>query len=73
MKSFHVNPEEAVRIFEDVGAKQAIGIHWGTFKLSVESLGEPPRILNKILQMQKYSHIRSFKTYPHGSTVLLNE
>ena len=31
MKDVHCNPEEAVRIHEDIGAKQSAAIHWGIF------------------------------------------
>jgi len=39
----HMTPEEAVRLADDVRAKAAIGIHWGTFALSPEPRGEPSR------------------------------
>lgn len=37
----HCDPEEAVRIFTDVGAKRALGIHWGTFRLTDEPREQP--------------------------------
>ena len=41
MKSAHMNPEEALQVVQDVGAKRAIGMHWGTFSLTDEPMAEP--------------------------------
>lgn len=38
----HVNPEEAIQLFEDVRAKMMVPMHWGTFELNRESFSEPP-------------------------------
>ena len=43
MKAAHMNPEEAVSAARDLGARKAIGVHFGTFDLSNEPLDEPPR------------------------------
>ena len=43
MAAQHVNPAEAVRIFRQVEAERAIGIHWGTFQLTDEAR-EAPRL-----------------------------
>ena len=42
MRPVHVNPEEAVRIHQDVRSQHSIGSHWGTFKLAAEPMAEPP-------------------------------
>jgi L-ascorbate metabolism protein UlaG (beta-lactamase superfamily) len=41
MAAQHVDPVEAVRIFTDVGAGRALGIHWGTFQLTDEAREAP--------------------------------
>lgn len=50
MADQHVDPSEAVRIFTDVGAGQALGIHWGTFQLTDEEREAPVRELSTALQ-----------------------
>jgi L-ascorbate metabolism protein UlaG (beta-lactamase superfamily) len=42
MSPQHMNPEEALRAFQDLGARNFVAMHWGTFKLSDEPLDEPP-------------------------------
>ena len=41
MAAQHCDPAEAVRIMGDVGAAHALGIHWGTFRLTDEPREEP--------------------------------
>ncbi len=38
----HVNPEEAVQLFEDVRGRLLVPMHWGTFELNREPFREPP-------------------------------
>ncbi|CAN5583079.1 hypothetical protein BH09MYX1_BH09MYX1_44280 [soil metagenome] len=42
MQPQHMGPEEATRAFELLGAKTFCAMHWGTFKLTDEPMGEPP-------------------------------
>ena len=42
MQPVHVDPEEAVQAFEDLGARTFVAMHWGTFKQADEPLDEPP-------------------------------
>jgi N-acyl-phosphatidylethanolamine-hydrolysing phospholipase D len=41
----HVNPEEAVQVFEDVRGRRFVPMHWGTFDMNREPFREPPRRL----------------------------
>lgn len=45
MRAAHTTPEEALDVFEDIGARAFVPIHWGTFDLAEEPLDEPPRRL----------------------------
>jgi N-acyl-phosphatidylethanolamine-hydrolysing phospholipase D len=47
MGTQHVNPAEAIQVHLDLGARRSVGVHWGTFSLSDESLDEPPRALER--------------------------
>jgi len=42
MSKQHLNPEEAVQAFRDLGAREFVAMHWGTFQLTDEPLDEPP-------------------------------
>jgi len=42
MQVQHVDPAQSVKIHQDVKARKSIGIHWGTFELTDESLDVPP-------------------------------
>ena len=65
MKSAHINPEEAVKVFSDLGAKYAIGVHWGTFKLTLEPMNEPPIRLKNVLKAAGVDS-KNFRTLKHG-------
>ena len=47
----HVNPEEALTLFEDVGGHLLVPMHWGTFSMNLEPFREPPdRLLREALR-----------------------
>ncbi|PRP83899.1 n-acyl-phosphatidylethanolamine-hydrolyzing phospholipase D-like [Planoprotostelium fungivorum] len=50
MKPQHIDPEEAVKIHQDIGSKQSMGIHWGTFVLTDEPVDEPPKLTREWMQ-----------------------
>ena len=65
MKAAHMNPEEAVQTFVDLGAKYAFAIHWGTFKLTTEPMGEPKVRLRHSLTENDIA-LHRFRALQHG-------
>ncbi|SOV78285.1 conserved Plasmodium protein, unknown function [Plasmodium sp. gorilla clade G3] len=41
LKYHHIHPWESVKIWRDIKAEIAIGVHWGTFRLSAEEFLQP--------------------------------
>ena len=42
MEPQHMDPDDAGRAFEALGADAFFAMHWGTFRLTDEAVGEPP-------------------------------
>jgi L-ascorbate metabolism protein UlaG (beta-lactamase superfamily) len=42
MEPQHMDPVEAAQGFEALGARHLLAMHWGTFRLTDEAIGEPP-------------------------------
>lgn len=50
MRPMHMNPEEAVQAFIDARCHSAAAMHWGTFALTDEPMGEPPLRLQREIE-----------------------
>ncbi|MGC4251026.1 MAG: MBL fold metallo-hydrolase [Sphingobium sp.] len=66
----HIGPEQAVRIFERLGASTAIPVHWGTFRLSYEQWDTPPRMLELFLQCEGIER-RRFAPLRIGQSIMV--
>ena len=50
MEPQHMNPEDAVKAFSILDPDQALGHHWGTFRLTNEGVEEPLQDLSTALR-----------------------
>ncbi|MBS0479820.1 MAG: MBL fold metallo-hydrolase [Proteobacteria bacterium] len=62
----HIGPVDAVEVYRRLGASRAIGVHWGTFRLSYEGWDTPPRLLALAM---KCAGLRGFGAEPIGRAV----
>jgi L-ascorbate metabolism protein UlaG (beta-lactamase superfamily) len=58
MSPQHQGPEEAGRAWEILGAKNLLAMHWGTFQLTDEWLGDPPARIAKWFEDQRHDPSR---------------
>ena len=70
MAASHVDPEEAVQMHLDLGARRSVAMHWGTFVLTDEPLDEPPLRLYRALERRGLS-LSDFDVWEHGETRIL--
>jgi len=58
MEPQHIDPVEAGRAFAALGATHLLAMHWGTFRLTDEAVGEPPERLRAWWDEQAFAHER---------------
>ncbi len=69
MKQSHINPEETVRAFRELGAKKLMVVHWGTFRLGDEPVFQPPLDIKR--EMDKAGLSDRLIELKHGQTFIL--
>lgn len=69
MAPVHMNPEEAVQAHLDLGARQSIGMHFGTFRLTDEAIDAPVQTLGAICRERGVPH---FGVLGFGETRLID-
>jgi L-ascorbate metabolism protein UlaG (beta-lactamase superfamily) len=71
MNVVHMNPAEAVQAHLDLGAAESIGMHFGTFPMTIEGIDEPLRALEQARQARHVAP-SAFRTIGFGDSVRLN-
>ena len=70
MKDVHLNPEEAVTAHRELRSEFSIGIHFGTFQLTYESIDQPLIDLSAALQKHKIPG-SEFEVMTPGETLIV--
>ncbi len=69
MKTSHMNPEEVVQAFREIGAKKLLVVHWGTFRLGDEPVYFPPNDIRR--EMKKAGLLDKLVELKHGQTMFI--
>lgn len=70
MKRSHMNPEETVRAFVELGARKLLVVHWGTFRLGDEPVYQPQEDIRA--EMDRAGLADRLVELRHGQTVYLD-
>jgi L-ascorbate metabolism protein UlaG (beta-lactamase superfamily) len=70
MEALHMNPAEAVQAHLDLGASESVGMHFGTFQMTIEGIDEPLRGLEAACRARDVPLSR-FRTLGFGESVRL--
>jgi len=70
MQAVHMNPAEAVQAHLDLGAAESIGMHFGTFPLTLEGIEEPLQALDDARRARGVP-ASQFRTLAFGESVRL--
>jgi L-ascorbate metabolism protein UlaG (beta-lactamase superfamily) len=71
MRPVHMNPEEALIAFRELGARWLVPMHWGTFDLTDEPVNEPGLELERRLEGAAASLATRVARLPIGGTFRL--
>ena len=67
MATSHINPQETVRAFQELSARQLLIVHWGTFRLGDEPVHFPPIDLRR--ELEKEGLLDRLVDLKHGETL----
>ena len=69
MKTSHMNPDETVRAFRELGADRLLVVHWGSFRLGDEPVYQPITEIGQ--EMAKAGLTDRLVELRHGQTMYL--
>ncbi len=71
MAPSHMNPQETVRAFQELGAAHLLIVHWGTFRLGDEPVYFPP--IDMRCEIEKRGLSKKWVPLRHGETLYCDE
>ena len=69
LRAQHMAPHESLETMRDLGAKNMVGVHWGTFVMSEEPFSEPPK---KLLELARNGGFENVVAPSVGKTMVFD-